>query len=420
MTAHAEQRDVLVIGGGPAGAAVAIRAAAGGARVTVFEKGRAGRDKICGDGLTPRAVRALLELDVSLDDAHRIDGLRMMANSTVRQMEWPGIDPFPDHGAVWPRRRLDERLMELAVKAGAEVLWEHEAVPLVDGSPGSAPRRAVGVESTGPDGVERRWEAPLVVLAAGAPGESARRLGAERVPGETFGLAIRTYAESPRHAERYLEACLTLRDADGTPVPGYGWIFPAGDGTVNIGVGALSTMKGFKKLNLNRLQDSYRALVGADWELGPDLERPRAWRLPMSAQRRSGPGWVAIGDAAGLINPMNGEGIDYALESGALAAELFLADPGSAPARYDVEVGERFDAFLRTGRRFSFLIGHPWMLRNGLRLAVGTQAVAEITLQVMGNLVDGSTPGAGGVTMRVADRVLAAAEPVLRRTRASA
>ncbi len=119
MTAHAEQRDVLVIGGGPAGAAVAIRAAAGGARVTVFEKGRAGRDKICGDGLTPRAVRALLELDVSLDDAHRIDGLRMMANSTVRQMEWPGIDPFPDHGAVWPRRRLDERLMELAVKAGA-------------------------------------------------------------------------------------------------------------------------------------------------------------------------------------------------------------------------------------------------------------------------------------------------------------
>ena len=246
----------------------------------------------------------------------------------------------------------------------------------------------------------------------------ARPCGAERVPDETFGLAIRTYAESPRHAERYLEACLTLRDGSGTPVPGYGWIFPAGDGTVNIGVGALSTMKGFKKLNLNALQDSYRALVGRDWELGPDLERPRAWRLPMSARRRSGPGWVAIGDAAGLINPMNGEGIDYALESGTLAADLFLADPVTAPVRYDAEVGERFDAFLRTGRRFSFLIGHPWILRNGLRVAVGTQAVAEITLQVMGNLVDGSTPGAGGWTMRAADRVLAAGDPLLRRTRA--
>jgi geranylgeranyl reductase family protein len=327
--------------------------------VTVFEKGRQGRDKICGDGLTPRAVRALEELDVPLDDAHRIDGLRMKANATVRQMDWPGIAPFPAHGAVWPRRQLDERLMELASKAGAEVLWEHDAVPTVDERPGAAPNRATGVVATGPDGDARRWAAPLVVLAAGAPGEAARRLGAERVPDETFGLAIRTYAESPRHAERYLEACLTLTDGSGTPVPGYGWIFPAGDGTVNIGVGALSTMKGFKKLNLNKLQESYRSLVGADWDLGPDLERPRAWRLPMSTQRRSGPGWVAIGDAAGLVNPMNGEGIDYALESGVLAADLFLADPATAAVRYDVEVGERFDAFLRTGRRFSFLIGHP-------------------------------------------------------------
>ncbi|MBS1837055.1 MAG: geranylgeranyl reductase family protein, partial [Actinobacteria bacterium] len=404
-----ERRDLLVIGGGPAGAAVAMRAAAAGASVVVFEKGRPGRDKICGDGLTPRAVRALGELGVDLDDAHRIDGLRMVANRTVRQMSWPGIAPFPVHGAVWPRRSLDERLVELAQKVGAEVMWRHEAVPVLAGrgSPdGSA--RVTGVVSKGPDGIERRWEAPLVVLAAGAPGAAARLVGAERRPDEPFGLAIRTYAESPRHAERYLEACLTLRDRSGTPVPGYGWIFPAGDGTVNIGVGALSTMKGFKHLNLNALQDSYRSLVGADWELGPDLERPRAWRLPMSTLRRSGPGWVAVGDAAGLVNPMNGEGIDYALESGTLAADLFLDEPATVPGRYDAEVGARFDAFLRTGRRFSFLIGHPWILRNGLRVAVGTQKVAEITLQVMGNLVEPDTPGAGGATMRAADRLLAA------------
>ena len=403
------ERDVLVIGGGPAGAACAIRAAAAGARVTVFEKGAYGRDKICGDGLTPRAVRALEELDVDLGDAHRIDGLRMIANSTVRQLEWPGIDPFPSYGAVWPRRRLDARLMELAEKAGAELLWEHEAEPVLEGD------RVVGVQ-VGP----HRWRADLVVIAAGAPGAVARLLGAERVADEPFGLAIRTYAESPRHAERYLEACLTLRDESGVPVPGYGWIFPAGDGTVNIGVGALSTMKGFKQLNLNRLQESYRQLVGEDWGLGPDLERPRAWRLPMSTQRRQGPGWVAIGDAAGLVNPMNGEGIDYGLESGMLAAELFLADPSTAPAEYDRLVGERFDAFLRTGRRFSFLIGHPWILRSGLRVAVGTTGIANVTLQVMGNLVDSDTPGAGGLAMRAADKVLATADPLLRRTRAAA
>jgi flavin-dependent dehydrogenase len=299
--------------------------------------------------------------------------------------------------------------MELADEAGAELLWGTEALPVLDRG------RVVGVEAAG-----RRWDAPLVVVAAGAPGAIARMLGAERVADEPFGLAIRTYAESPRHAERYLEACLTLRDANGTPVPGYGWMFPCGDGTVNIGVGALSTMKGFKQLNLNHLQDTYRSLVQDSWGLGPDLERPRAWRLPMSVQRRSGPGWVAVGDAAGLVNPMNGEGIDYGLESGMLAAERFLVDPATAPATYDTQVGERFDAFLRTGRRFSFLIGHPWILRTGLRFAVGTQGVAGITLQVMGNLVDSSTPGAGGFTMRTADRVLGAADPLLRKTRAAA
>lgn len=401
--------DMVVIGGGPAGAAAAIRAARAGVRVTVFEKGARGRDKICGDGLTPRAVRALDDLGVSLDGAHRTDGLRMIANRRVRQLEWPGIDPFPAHGAVWARRSLDLYLMELAEKAGAEVLWEHEAMPIVENG------RAVGVESAG-----RRWNAALTVLAAGAPGPAHKALGVNRDPDEPYGLAIRTYAESPRHAERYLEACLTLRDSNGVPVPGYGWIFPLGDGTVNIGVGALSTMKGFKSLNLNKLQDSYRNLVGEEWGLGPDLEKPRAWRLPMSATRRHGPGWVAIGDAAGLINPMNGEGIDYGLESGMLAADLFVDDPVTAPGRYDVAIGERFDDFLTTGRRFSFLVGHPWILRSGLRFAVGTDTVANITLQVMGNLVTPETPGAGGWATRAAGRVLRVADRPLRATRAAA
>jgi flavin-dependent dehydrogenase len=127
-----------------------------------------------------------------------------------------------------------------------------------------------------------------------------------------------------------------------------------------------------------------------------------------------------VGDAAGFVNPMNGEGIDYGLESGMLAIEQLLHNPATAPANYDRLVGERFDSFLRTGRRFSFLIGHPWLLRGGLRIAVGTQTAADITLAVMGNLVDGATPGAAGRTLRVADRVLRVADPLLRRTRAAA
>ncbi|MCY4663535.1 MAG: NAD(P)/FAD-dependent oxidoreductase, partial [Acidimicrobiaceae bacterium] len=304
--------DVAVIGAGPAGAATAIQAARGGARVTVFEKGSPGRDKACGDGLTPRAVAALNELGVSLDGAHRIDGLRMIAGGTRRELLWPANNRFGAHGAVWPRRALDKHLVEAAEAAGAEIMWDTEVMPTLthDG-------KAVGVQEA--DG--GRWLADLVVLATGAPGAAARMLGAERVDSEPFGLAIRTYAPSPRHADRHLEACLTLRGAEGGWVPGYGWMFPAGDGTVNIGAGSMSTMKGFRRLNLNRLLSDYRDLVAGEWELGDFLERPRAWRLPMSVVRRHGPGWAAVGDAAGLINPMNGEGIDYGLESGMLLAD---------------------------------------------------------------------------------------------------
>lgn len=401
--------DLLIIGAGPAGAAAAIRAARGGAKVVVFDKAPYGRDKVCGDGLTPRAIGALNELEIDLDGAHHIRGLRMIANSTVRELDWPSSTRFPNHGAVWPRRRLDAALIDAATAAGAEVIWQTEALPLIENDV------VVGVEAAG-----ATWRAPLTIVAAGAPGKVAKMLGTERVADEPFGLAIRAYVESPRHDDAHLEACLTLKDEQGTAVPGYGWMFPAGDGTVNIGAGALSTMKGFKKLNLNTLLDSYRDMVQESWGLGEFVERPRAWRLPMSAQSRHGAGWVAIGDAAGLINPMNGEGIDYGLESGMIASDHFLDNPATAPDRYDVEVGERFDNFLSTGRRFSFLIGHPLILKTGLRLAVGTEQIANITLQVMGNLVDGQTPGAAGRIFRLTDKALATADPLLRRTRASA
>ena len=398
--------DVAIIGAGPAGAAAAIRAARGGAKVTVFEKALAGRDKVCGDGLTPRAVYALEQLEIDLSAAHRIDGLRMVANDTRRELSWPQNGPFAPNGAVWPRRHLDSHLMVAAANAGAEILWQTEGTPLFGDD-----LSVIGVETE-----TTVWKADLTVIATGAPGKVARMLGAQRSVNEPHGVAIRGYASSPRHAERLLEACLTLRDPNDTPIPGYGWLFPAGDGTVNIGVGALSTMKGYRNLNLNHLINSYRDLIREEWQLGDYLERPRAWRLPMSVQSRFGSGWVAIGDAAGLINPMNGEGIDYGLESGMLVADLFLTDPASTPTNYDQIIGQRFDAFLRTGRRFSYLIGHPLILRSGLRLAVGTQAIANITLQVMGNLLDTNTSGAAQKVLRIADRGLGLAEPLLRRS----
>ena len=401
--------DIAIIGGGPGGSAAAISAARAGLKVVLCEKGPHGRDKVCGDGLTPRAIGALDELGIDHSVAHRIDGLRMIAGKKQRELAWPTTDRFPNHGAVWPRQRFDNHLLDVAIAAGADVRFGAEALPVIENG------TVVGVETNG-----EVLRSSLVVLAAGAQGAAAKMLGAVRDPDETFGLAIRAYAPTPRHAERHLEACLSLRDEHGTPIPGYGWMFPAGDGTVNIGVGALSTMKGFKKLNLNTLLDQYAAIVRDSWSLGDYVDKPRAWRLPMSCVRRHGPGWVAVGDAAGFVNPMNGEGIDYALESGMLAVQCFVNDPATAPRSYDRLVGERFDSFLRTGRRFSFIIGHPWLLRPGLRVAVGTQAAADITLAVMGNLIDSSTPGAAGKVMKLADNALRIADPLLRRTRAKA
>ena len=399
--------DIIVIGGGPAGAATAIQAARGGASVAIFEKAPIGRDKVCGDGLTPRAIGALQELNIDLEGIHKITGLRMIAGKTRRELKWPTGGSFPPFGAVWTRKELDSHLLETASQSGAKIFYETEALPeYVD-------NKVIGVTNG-----SEKWTADLVVAASGAPGKVARMLGAERKTDEPYGLAIRTYVESPRHADEYLEASLAMRDANGTPIPGYGWMFPTGNGTVNLGVGALSTMKGFRKLNLNTLCDIYRDSIADEWEVGPYLEKPRAWRLPMTSQKRHGNGWVAVGDAAGLINPMNGEGIDYSLESGMLISDLYLKDPQTAPDRYDRIIGERFDGFLRTGRRFSFLIGHPLILRSGLKVAVSNEFMANMTLQVMGNLVDSSTPGAAGRILRFADKALATADPLLRRTRA--
>ena len=399
--------DIIIIGGGPAGAATAIQAARGGASVAIFEKSSLGRDKVCGDGLTPRAIGALQDLEIDIKGVHKITGLRMIAGKTRRELEWPSGGTFPSYGAVWTRKELDSHLLETASQSGAKIFYNSEALPMFDGD------QVIGVTS-GSD----RWTSKLVVAASGAPGKVARMLGTERKTDEPYGIAIRTYVESPRHADEYLEASLAMRDSNGTPIPGYGWMFPTGKGTVNLGVGALSTMKGFRKLNLNTLCDIYRDSIADEWEVGPYLEKPRAWRLPMTSQKRHGNGWVAVGDAAGLINPMNGEGIDYSLESGMLISDLFLENPQTASSRYDQIIGERFDGFLRTGRRFSYLIGHPLILRSGLRVAVSNQFMANMTLQVMGNLVANSTPGAAGRVLRVADKTLAVADPLLRRTQA--
>jgi flavin-dependent dehydrogenase len=311
-------------------------------------------------------------------------------------------------GAVAPRAEFDAMVMQAAVEAGADLRERGAAEPVFDGD------RVVGVR-VGADEVR----ADMVVIASGAGSTAARMLGATRVEGSPFGLAIRAYAPSGRADDRYMEACLTVEGPDGSIVPGYGWVFPAGDGLVNIGVGALSTMRNFSDLNLNTMLAAYTAQVGGEWELDEFTSRPRAWRLPMHVERRAGHGWLAVGDAAGLVNPFNGEGIDYALESGRLAAEAFLELPNTAPARYDAILAADYDPFFATARRFAWVIGRPRLLRGLLGVALSTEFTMELVLDVMANLIDEHEPGLAGRLLGAGGRALALADPLLTRPRSA-
>ncbi len=402
-----ERCDVAVIGAGPAGSAAATWAARDGADVVLFEKAERGRDKSCGDGLTPRAIAELERLGVEMDGFHRIDGLRVQAGRAEREVLWPD-GAFPPRGAVAPRAQFDALLMDTAVKAGADLREHCAAEPVVERG------RVVGVRT--PAGEVR---ADLVVVASGAGSPAARALGAVRVPTSPFGLAIRGYVPSTRADDRYMEACLTVKGPDGGIVPGYGWVFPAGDGMVNIGVGALSTMRNFSDLNLNTMLDAYTEQVRESWGLGEFIARPRAWRLPMHVEHRGGPGWVVVGDAAGLVNPFNGEGIDYGLETGRLVAECFAASPRHAHVAYLHRLEAEYDEFFATARRFAWVIGRPQLLRVLLGFALSTGFTMRLVLDIMANLVEPEHPGLAGRALSIGGRGLAVLDPVLSRSSAA-
>lgn len=299
------------------------------------------------------------------------------------------------------RRLLDERVLAAALDAGA-LLREHAPVAsLCWDERGSRQVSGVRLE----DGSVLR--APFVALACGAGSALAASVGAIRARDMLQGVAIRAYAPSTNHADSWLEASITL-SAPGE-LPGYGWVFPLGDGSVNIGYGTLT--RGGKSANLRDELARYHARVAPRWGLGPFVN-DWAWRLPMHVQQRSGAGWVALGDAAGLVNPCNGEGIDYALESGRFAAESFCTsrDPLSAAEAYELRLVQELDWFLSAARRFAGSLQSPKILDALLAVSMSSQWTMSLTAAMLGNVL--SSDGRGGLerTVRAADRVLRLAQ----------
>ena len=395
MTPNAQTRetDVLVIGAGPAGAAAGFWCAMRGLDTVVLEKKHFPREKTCGDGLTPRAVKQLIDMGLgeSLSHFHRYDGLRATAHGKALELHWPSHPIYPQHGYVVRRRELDQMVAFNAQRAGATLLQGHEATtPILENG------RLVGATVNDKDnGTTFDVRAKYVVIADGANSRFGRALGTSRTREWPYGTAIRTYWQSPRHAEPWIESALDVKDRNGKSMPGYGWIFPVGDGTINIGVGLLSTFKNFTSVNTTHLLDSYAHMVADSWGINPDTPECKATsgKIPMggSVGPKVGQGYLVVGDAAGSVNPFNGEGIDYAYETSRMAAEVLheaitLNDP-RALGRYQLMLDDEYGQYFKVARLFAKVIGRPVLMRELSRVGIQSRTLMEWVLRIMANLL---------------------------------
>lgn len=410
------QHDLLIIGGGPAGAAAAYWAARHGLDVVVIERKTFPRDKTCGDGLTPRAVTQLVNMGLGdeLDKYHRYGGLRCVAHGRTIEMAWPDHPVHPSHGFVVRRCELDTFVAENAVAAGATLLQGTEAVNpvMVDGL-----LRGATVKDKTTD-QSRDILARYLIVADGANSRFGRALGTARDRSYPQGMAIRGYFESPLHDTPWIESALDVRDRRGNSLPGYGWIFPVGNGTINVGIGLLSTFRDYKKVNTTHLMTEWAATLPGYWEIDPEspIAAPTGGRLPMagSVGPKVGANFLVVGDAAGSVNPFNGEGIEYAYETGRMAAGLVaeaIADGhGLALQKYPEMLDAEYALYFKVARLFAKIIGHPALVRELTRVGMRSQTLMEWALRVMSNLLRDDEAGTAEAAYR-AIAVLAKAVP---------
>ncbi|NJP67168.1 geranylgeranyl reductase family protein [Streptomyces spiramenti] len=399
-----DRADVIVVGAGPGGSAAAYHLARSGLDVLLLEKTAFPREKVCGDGLTPRATKQLVSMGIDISEEAgwlRNKGLRIIGGGQRIQLDWPELASYPDYGLVRKRDDFDEQLARQAQKAGARL---HERCnvsgPLLDDRTG----RMTGV--TAKLGEEKRpvtFRAPVVIAADGNSSRLSLAMGLHRDDRRPMGVAVRTYFTSPRHDDDYLESWLELWDRRGDDprlLPGYGWIFGMGDGTSNVGLGILNSSNAFRELDWREVLKAWCASMPEEWGYTPEnMTGPiRGAALPMAFNRKPhySRGLMLVGDSGGLVNPFNGEGIAYAMESGSIAAEVITqAHARRTPEQrelalrsYPKVLQETYGGYYTLGRAFVKLIGNPKVMKLATDRGLSHPMLMRFTLKMLANLTD--------------------------------
>ncbi|MFI9150578.1 geranylgeranyl reductase family protein [Streptomyces sp. NPDC053367] len=404
--------DVVVVGAGPAGSTTAYYLARAGLDVVLLDKAHFPRDKICGDGLTPRAVKELLAMGVDVQGPGwvRSRGVRACGAGLRVELDWPDTTGYPGFGLVRTRQDFDHLLVRRAQEAGARVqLGTNVTDVLLDERTGHA--RGVVARR---DGVGHLHGARLVVAADGASSRVAVRMGLQQRK-DRVAVAVRRYYTTDRANDDYLEAWLDLWSPASSGrrcmLYGYGWLFPVGNGVWNVGAGTLATRRA--SVDPRALLREWLTRLPREWQIDDDhattAVRGHALPVAMSRTPHYTRGVLLAGDAAGLINPLSGEGIDYAMESGRFSAEVIVqalarstaAQRERALQAYPHVLKDAFGGYFTLGRLVAQALAGPHLMKFITTHSLSHPPLGRLLLKLWGNLIDPHSKDAG-------DRIISA------------